>query len=52
MPKKGDGRARSNYRDIALIYHTSKVLLKIILKRMEPYFWRELAEVQVGFRKG
>src|SRR6218665_1128296 len=33
--KKGDARSCDNYRTIALISHTSKILLKIIHKRME-----------------
>src|ERR1043165_6319637 len=33
--KKGDARECENYRTIALISHTSKILLKIIHKRME-----------------
>ncbi len=52
IPKKGDARECSNNRTIALISHASKVLLKIIQKRMEPYMERELSETQAGFRKG
>ena len=52
IPKKGDARECSNNRTIALISHSSKVLLKIIQKRLEPYMERELSDVQAGFRKG
>ena len=41
-----------NYRTIALIAHTSKVMLKIIQARLQQYVNRELPDVQAGFRKG
>ena len=52
IPKKGDARDCANNRTIALISHASKILLKIIQKRMEPYVERELSEEQAGFRRG
>ena len=52
LPKKGDTRICSNNRTIALISHTSKILLKIIQRRIEPYMEREIAKEQAGFRKG
>jgi hypothetical protein len=51
IPKKGDARECANNRTIALISHTSKVLLKIIQSRMETYVEREMPDVQAGFRK-
>ena len=42
----------SNYRTIALISHTSKVMLKILQARLQQYMNRELPDVQAGFRKG
>lgn len=51
IPKKGDTRECGNNRTIALISHTSKILLKIIQNRMESYVERELPEEQAGFRK-
>ena len=42
----------SNYRTIALISHTSKVMLKILQARLQQYVNRELPDVQAGFRKG
>ena len=42
----------SNYCTIALISHTSKVMLKIIQARLQQYMNHELPDVQVGFRKG
>ena len=41
-----------NYRSIALISHTSKVVLKILQAMLQQYVKRELSDVQVGFRKG
>ena len=37
---------------IALISHTSKVLLKIFQARLQKYVNRELPDLQAGFRKG
>ena len=37
---------------IALISHTSKVLLKILQAKLQQYVNRELSDVQAGFRKG
>ena len=42
----------SNYCTIALISHTSKVMLKILQARLQLYMNRELPDVQTGFRKG
>ena len=42
----------SNYCTIALISHTSKVMLKILQARLQQYMNRELTDVQAGFRKG
>ena len=41
-----------NYRRIALISHTSKVMLKILQARLQQYVNHELPDVQAGFRKG
>ena len=37
---------------IALISHTSKVMLKILQTRLQQYVNCELLEIQTGFRKG
>ena len=42
----------SNYGTIALISHTSKVMLKILQARLQQYVNHELPDVQAGFRKG
>ena len=52
VPKKGNAKACSNYCTIALISHTSKVMLKILQGRLQQYVNRELPDVQAGFRKG
>ena len=52
IPKKGNGKECSNYHTIALISHTSKLMLKILQPRHQQYMNRELPGVQVGFRKG
>ena len=36
-PKKGNAKECSNYRTIALISHTSKVMLKILQARLQQY---------------
>ena len=51
-PKKGNPKECSNYHTIALISHTSKVMLKILQARLQQYMNQELPKVQAGFRKG
>ena len=41
-----------NHWTIALISHTSKVMLKILQARLQQYMNRELSDVQAEFRKG
>ena len=52
VPKKGNAKECSNYHTIALISHTSKVMLKILQARLQQHVNRELPDVQAGFRKG
>ena len=52
IPKKGNAKGCPNYCTIALISHTSKVMLKILQARLQQYMNRELPDVQGGFRKG
>ena len=52
IPKKDNTKECSNYGTIALISHTSKVMLKIIPARLQQYVNCELPDVQAGFRKG
>ena len=51
IPKKGNAKECSNYHTIALISHTSKVMLKILQDRLQQYVNHELPDVQAGFRK-
>ena len=52
IPKKDNAKECSNYRTIALISHTSKVMFKVLQARIQLYVNRELPNVQVGLRKG
>ena len=52
IPKKGNAKECSNYCTIALISHSSKVMLKILQARLQQYMNHELPDVQAGFRKG
>ena len=52
VPKKGNAKECSIYHTIALISHTSKVMLKILQARIQQYMNHELPDVQAGFRKG
>ena len=52
IPKKGNGKECSNCCTIALISHTSKVMLKILQARLQQYINQELPDAHAGFRKG
>ena len=52
IPKKGNAKECSNYRTIAPISHASKVMLKLLLARLQQYVNHELPDVHAGFRKG
>ena len=52
VPEKGNAKVFSNYHTIALIFHTSKVMLKILQARLQQYVNHDLPDVQAGFRKG
>ena len=52
IPKKGNAKECSNYCTIALISHTSKVMLKILQDRLQQYVNYEVPDVEAGFRKG
>ena len=51
IPKKGNAKECSNYCTIALISHTSKVMLKILQARLQQYMNCELPDVQAGLEK-
>ena len=48
---EGDLQQCTNYRTIALITHASKILLKIIMKRLERKLDEEINQTQAGFRQ-
>ena len=50
--KEDNDKECSNYHTIALISHSSKVILKILKARLQQYVNLELPDVQAGFRKG
>ena len=52
ISKKGNPKECSNYCTIALISHTSKVMLKIFQARLQQYVNCEHPNVQSHFRKG
>ena len=52
IPKQGNAKECSNYCTIALISHTSKVMLRILQARLQQYINCKLPDVQAGFRKG
>ena len=52
IPKKGNAKECSNYHTIALISHTSKVMLKILQARLQQYMNHELPGVEAGFTNG
>ena len=37
IPKKGNAKECSNYRTVALVSHTNKVMLKILQARLRQY---------------
>ena len=51
VPKKGNAKECSNYCTIALISHTSKVMLKILQAGLQQYMNHELPDVQAGLEK-
>ena len=52
IPKKGNAKECLNDHTIALVSHSSKIMLKILQARLQHYVNRELPDVQAGFRKG
>ena len=52
LPKKGNLQQCQNYQTVSLISHPSKVMLKIILRRLKPKAEKIIAEEQAGFRAG
>ena len=51
VPKKGNAKECSSYHKIALISHTSKVMLKIFQARLQQYVNRELQMFKLALEK-
>ena len=52
LPKQGDLSNCNNWRGITLLSLTSKMFIKIILKRLTKALEQHIREEQAGFRKG
>ena len=52
IQKKGNAKEYSNYQRVALISHTSKVVLKILQARLQQYVNSKLPALQAGITKG
>ena len=50
IPKKGNAKECSNYCTIALISHTSKVMLKILQARLQQYMNQMYWKLQQSFQ--
>ena len=51
IPNKGNAKECSNYRTIALISHTSKVMLKMLQARLQQYMNHELPVFKLVLEK-
>ena len=51
IPKKGNAKECSNYCTIALISHSSKVMLKILQARLQQYVNLKLPDDQGALKK-
>ena len=49
--KKANSKKCSDFRTISFIRHASKIMLKIIQRRITPRVEQVLSEMQAGFRK-
>ena len=50
LPKKGNTKECSNYRTIALISHTSKVMLKILQTMLQQHVNLKILDIQAIFK--
>ena len=51
IPKKGNAKECSNYHTLALMSHTSKVMLKILQARLQQYVNHELPNFKLVLEK-
>ena len=52
IPKKANAKECLNYHTVALISHTSKVMLKVLQAKLQQCMKCKPPDVQAGFRKG
>ena len=52
LPTKNNAAYFSDYKTITLICHASKIMLKVLTKRLEAKSHQLLGRNQFGFRKG
>ena len=52
LPKKANATACSDFRTISLIPHVSKILLRILMRRIEGKARDIISKTQFGFREG
>ena len=52
ITKKGKPKGCSNYHTVALISHSSILILKTLKARLQQYMNHEIPDAQDGFRKG
>ena len=52
VPKKGNTKECSNQWTISLIFHASKLMLKILHARLQHEMNQKIPDAQAGFRKG
>ena len=52
LPKKVNAVECKDYKTISLIPHASKIMLKVIIKRIEGKAINVIGKTQFGFRKG
>ena len=51
IPKKGNPKECSNYRTIAFISHTSKVMLKLLQARLQQHVTHEIPVFKLDSEK-
>lgn len=51
VPMKGEAKEYNKYRTVTLIFHPSKVMLKVFQQSILPYMEWEVPDIQAGFQK-
>ena len=52
LPKRNNAADFSDYRTISILCHASKIMLKVLTKRLQAKAYQLLGRNQFGFRKG